>query len=138
MLRLLQLLQLIIIIDFVVSLIPFVRNHYKKALKKTYIFVGVLFTLTNLIMLFYILPRTLKLLHYTSYSAYPIKIYFIQLVGLLLSVFLIVFGVKYKNFSKTNTHYYLLNLLLAILAIILIEIFIKNVIEVIINIIRVL
>lgn len=124
-----RLLEYIFIFYFVLSLIPSMRERFKKGLRQLFIYLGVMLLIVSLIMSFYVYPRLLRLYEQTDMTLEPQKWVTYLVMGSVIAISLIIYGLKRKDLSKiSTTSFYLHFGTLLILSIIFIELVISSII----------
>lgn len=119
----------LILIFYITSFIPPVREYFKKSFNGLFIFLGGSLFFINILMSIFIAPRLVKL-----YEEYNKAISVLDLVRnftivFILSILLIIIGWKFKNISRSNLRFHLMFTLLVIISWLIVQIFIVSIID---------
>lgn len=104
----------LLILCFIASFIPPVREYFKKVLHMFLILIGAILLVINLVMDFFVFPRLMSLY---KQSQIPLNIQSLEIglgVGFVLSLFLLIVGLKFKNILKNNLTFYFMFALMII------------------------
>jgi hypothetical protein len=97
-----------LIFIFILSLIPSLRERAKKELKGLYIVMGICLLIMVSIMDFFTYPRLINLYKLSNLSFDYTYSTINLIIGTILSIIILVLGLKFNNFSKNNLYFYLL------------------------------
>lgn len=118
-----------LILSFLASLLPPFRDYFKKELRKFYIYIGAMFMLVQIIMGIYVFPKLLVLFKQSNLEYNTQQGTILIIVSFVLAVLMLIAGIKYVKYYKSNLQFYFMFALLVVISDVIIEIDISNIIN---------